>query len=101
MRVTRCYRPFRGHGIADHHDSAADFNMPGATGLEIARSIHNTLPDLPVIMVSGYITDALREQAESAGVRQLIAKPQDLEELRDAVQSIFFPFTKTSDRNQP
>lgn len=78
-----------------------DFNMPGATGLEIARAIHSVLPDLPVIMVSGYITDDLRAQAESAGVRQLIAKPQDLEELRDAVQSIFFPLTKAPDRNQP
>jgi two-component system, cell cycle sensor histidine kinase and response regulator CckA len=78
-----------------------DFNMPGATGLEIARAIHNALPDLPVIMISGYITDALRAQAESAGVRQLIAKPQDLEELRDAVQSIFFLPTETPDRNQP
>ncbi|MEX2197462.1 MAG: ATP-binding protein [Burkholderiales bacterium] len=78
-----------------------DFNMPGATGLEIARAIHNALPDLPVIMVSGYITDALRAQAESAGVRHLIAKPQDLEELRDAVQGIFFPLTKAPDRHQP
>jgi CheY-like chemotaxis protein len=52
-------------------------------------------------MVSGYINDALRTQAAAAGVRELIAKPQDREELRDAVQNIFYPVGKMPDRNQP
>lgn len=78
-----------------------DFNMPGTSGLEIARAIRDALPDLPVIMVSGYINDALRTQAAAAGVRELISKPQDREALRDAVQNIFFPPAKTLDRNRP
>ena len=78
-----------------------DFNMPGTSGLEIARAIHDARPDLPVIMVSGYINDALRAQAAAAGVRELIAKPQDREEFRDAVQNIFYPMDKMPDRNQP
>ena len=77
-----------------------DFNMPGTSGLEIARAIRDALPDLPVIMVSGYINDALRTQATAAGVRELIAKPQDREELRDAVQNIFYPPAKTTDRKR-
>lgn len=78
-----------------------DFNMPGASGLEIARAIHDALPELPVIMVSGYINDALRAQAAAAGVRELIAKPQDREEFRDAVQNIFYPSGKMPDRDRP
>jgi PAS domain S-box-containing protein len=78
-----------------------DFNMHGTSGLEIARTIRDALPDLPVIMVSGYVNDALRTQAAAAGVRELIAKPQDREELRDAVQNIFYPFGKMPDRDQP
>jgi len=78
-----------------------DFNMPGTSGLEIARSIRDALPDLPVIMVSGYINDALRTQATAAGVRELISKPQDREELRDAVQNIFYPPAKTPDSKRP
>ena len=78
-----------------------DFNMSGTSGLEIAKTIHDALPDLPVIMVSGYINDALRAQAAAAGVRELIAKPQDREGLRDAVQNIFFPPEKAPDRNRP
>ena len=65
-----------------------DFNMPGTSGLEIALAIRDVQPDLPVIMVSGYITDALRAKAIAAGVRHLLAKPHDAEELRDVVQRL-------------
>ena len=68
-----------------------DYNMPGMTGLDVARAIRETLPDLPVIVVSGYITDALRAQAHLAGVRELISKPHEVEELRDVIQRIVKP----------
>jgi PAS domain S-box-containing protein len=63
-----------------------DLNMPGISGLEVALAIRAARPDVPVIVVSGYITDMLRTQAEAAGVRELISKPHEVEELRDAVQ---------------
>ncbi|HYN27526.1 MAG TPA: response regulator, partial [Burkholderiales bacterium] len=68
-----------------------DFNMPGISGLEIARAIRDARPDLPVIVVSGYITDDLRAQAARAGVRELISKSQEVEELRDVVQRLVPP----------
>jgi two-component system cell cycle sensor histidine kinase/response regulator CckA len=75
-----------------------DFNMPGISGLEVARAIREARPDLPVIVVSGYITDELRAQADAAGVRELISKPHEVEELRDAVQRLVMP-RETIDRN--
>ena len=68
-----------------------DFNMPGISGLDVARAIHDARPDLPVIVVSGYINDALRSQAVAAGVREVIAKPHDVEEFRDLVQRLVSP----------
>ena len=68
-----------------------DFNMPGMSGLAIARQIRDARPGLPVIVVSGYITDALRAEAAAAGVRELIAKPHEIEELRDVVQRLIPP----------
>ena len=65
-----------------------DFNMPGISGLEVARAVRDARPDLPVVVVSGYVTDALRAQAAAAGVRELISKPQEVEELRDVVQRL-------------
>jgi PAS domain S-box-containing protein len=74
-----------------------DFHMAGTSGLQISRAIRDALPQMPVIMVSGYINDELRKQAAEAGVRELISKPQDREELRDAVQNIFYPFGNAID----
>jgi CheY-like chemotaxis protein len=68
-----------------------DYSMPGISGIEIARAIHDAQPELPVIMISGYINDELRQQAASAGVGELIGKPQNLEDLRDAVQRLIAP----------
>ena len=68
-----------------------DFNMPGLSGLEVARAIRDARPDLPVILISGYITDELRAQAEAVGVRELIAKPHEVEELRDMVHRLLKP----------
>ncbi len=68
-----------------------DFTMPGMSGLEIARAIRDARPGLPVIVVSGYITDELRTEAAAAGVRELIAKPHEVEELRDVVQRLIPP----------
>jgi CheY-like chemotaxis protein len=68
-----------------------DFTMPGMSGLEVARAIREARQDLPVIVVSGYITDELRAQAAAAGVRELISKPLDLELLRDVMQRQLMP----------
>ena len=68
-----------------------DFNMPGLSGMDVARAIRDAQPDVPVIVVSGYVTDALRAQAAAAGVRELISKSHEVEELRDAVQRLVMP----------
>lgn len=65
-----------------------DYNMPGMSGLDIARAVFELRPDLPVILASGFITDELRVQAEAAGVRQMIFKANAVEEFCDAVQRL-------------
>jgi len=65
-----------------------DFNMPGLSGVDVARAVRELRPDLPVAITSGYITDELRVQARAAGVRALIFKPNTVGELCDAVQRL-------------
>jgi CheY-like chemotaxis protein len=65
-----------------------DLNMPGMSGLDVARELARLRPDLPVVLASGYITEELRAQAPQAGVRQLIYKPSTVEELCAAVQRL-------------
>jgi CheY-like chemotaxis protein len=68
-----------------------DCKMPGMSGLDVARALREVRPDVPVLMVSGYINEALRAQARSAGVRELFAKPHEEEDLRDAIQLLLPP----------
>jgi len=61
-----------------------DYNMPGTSGLEVARAVRAIRADLPVAVVSGFIDENLRARADEAGVRQLIFKATEVEELCEA-----------------
>ena len=52
-----------------------DYNMPVMPGLEIAAAVRDLCPDLPVVVISGYVDDQLRTGAARAGVAELISKP--------------------------
>ncbi|WP_425257815.1 ATP-binding protein [Rubrivivax sp. RP6-9] len=68
-----------------------DHNMPGRTGLELAREAAALRPQLPIVISSGYITDTLRSDAAAAGVRHLLQKQHTLEELAPLVRSLLAP----------
>ncbi len=62
-----------------------DFNMPELSGLEVSQALAQLRADLPVIIMSGYIVDALPEQAQQLGVRAIVRKENVLEELTPAI----------------
>ena len=65
-----------------------DYNMPGMSGLDIAREVRALNPNLPVAVTSGFIDEELRAQAEGAGVRELIFKASEVEVFCDAVRRL-------------
>ncbi len=66
----------------------SDHNMPGLTGLDVARAIAAIRPDLPVVICSGYISDELQQQADAVGVRRLLAKQDTLDDLDMALREV-------------
>ena len=62
-----------------------DYNMPHISGLELAQAVKAIRPGLPVILASGYITEELRAEAPAAGIRELIYKPDTVDDLCKAV----------------
>ena len=77
--------------VAFHADPQAvdalvvDFNMPGATGLDVAKKIRAVRPDLPVVLASGRVTDAMEVEALAVGVTVILPKPYTAAELSEAV----------------
>ncbi len=64
-----------------------DLNMPDISGLELCRIVVADHPDLPRLLISGHITDALRQRAVELGVSAVLAKEDLLETLLPAVAS--------------
>ena len=57
-----------------------DYNMPGMSGLEVAKAVLAINPALPVAVASGYITDELQADAMAAGVREVVFKTDAVED---------------------
>lgn len=62
-----------------------DYNMPGASGLELAAQILQLRPHFPIIMASGYVPDDLRAQALAIGIREVLYKPDTAQELAHVI----------------
>jgi two-component system cell cycle sensor histidine kinase/response regulator CckA len=75
---------------APHHYDlvVTDYNMPGFCGVDLVRVARKIRPDLPVALASGYITPEIEQAAQAEGVRALIHKPNDVEELCATVQRL-------------
>ncbi len=65
-----------------------DFNMPTLTGLDLAAELVSVRKDLPVVILSGYVSDAVRAEAAKVGVRRVIAKGGSVDELRGVVRGL-------------
>ncbi len=66
--------------------AVTDYNMPGLSGLEVARALRQIRADLPIVMVSGYLTEEILAQAPAAGVSEVVFKPNTANELCDVVE---------------
>jgi CheY-like chemotaxis protein len=65
---------------------ATDFNMPDGDGLTLARALRDRYPALPVLISSGYVSEALAQQAAALGVRGVLHKERMLEDLVSRVR---------------
>lgn len=62
-----------------------DYNMPGMSGLDVARAVLAINPALPVAVASGYITDELQADALAVGVREVVFKTDAVEAFCEVV----------------
>jgi PAS domain S-box-containing protein len=59
----------------------SDVVMPGMSGVELGRIAREEVPDLKIVLASGYVKAALGDQMPDIGNFELIAKPYRLSDL--------------------
>ncbi|MBA3848815.1 MAG: hypothetical protein C0502_02320 [Opitutus sp.] len=76
---------------ADYAAVITDFAMPDMTGAALARQVRHIRPDIPVLVISGFIDPDQQAKLEQAGVMHLLRKPPTLEELAHAIARCLQP----------
>jgi two-component system, cell cycle sensor histidine kinase and response regulator CckA len=81
VTVTASGEDALGRGLVEPPDLLlSDVMLPGMTGVDLALRLRATLPELPVLFVSGYLHDVL-DQAPFDPVSDLLAKPFTMDAL--------------------
>jgi DNA-binding NtrC family response regulator len=63
-----------------------DMRMPGVDGMQVLQHVKETMPELPVIMITGYASLDSAVEAMKLGAYHYIAKPFRLAEAREIVK---------------
>ena len=67
----------------------ADWMLSDPTdGLQLIESLRGSLPNLPVIMVSGYLPDHLHAQVHSIPNTWIFPKPCDFGQLKQKIETV-------------
>jgi PAS domain S-box-containing protein len=65
-----------------------DLSMPSMSGIEFASHVLQLRPEMPVVMTSGYVRARDRESVMKTGVRDLLLKPNTVEELGEVLHRL-------------
>jgi CheY-like chemotaxis protein len=65
-----------------------DYHLPGMNGLELARSLRARNVTSPMILVSGFLTDTMKTEAQAARVAKVLHKPMDMSALQETVVAL-------------
>jgi DNA-binding response OmpR family regulator len=67
----------------------SDVTMPELSGDQLARALREIRPSLPIILMSGSISELTMQRARVIGVAAVLQKPVGIDELVAAVGSVF------------
>ena len=68
-----------------------DYKMAGIDGLELANRLRGVEVSTPIILITGYPDDNIKAKASSAGVRQVLLKPNLEDSLAECVRRAITP----------
>jgi two-component system response regulator FixJ len=68
-----------------------DYKMAGIDGLELAQRLRGLDVNTPIVLITGYPDENISAKASSAGVRQVLLKPNLEESLAECVRNAINP----------
>jgi len=72
-----------------------DWAMPGMSGTELVSAMREVRPDIPMLLMSGFVGALLEQTAKTMGIGEILVKPANPELLAQAVAQILLRATKT------
>jgi CheY-like chemotaxis protein len=76
---------FRSHA-AEFDAVVTDLSMPGISGPELVREVRRLRPDVPIILLSGFVPSDDVESVRQLGVGEVMLKPYTVDELALAIE---------------
>src|SRR5262245_38471928 len=70
------------------HIAVLDFDLPGRSGLEVARELRRLRDGTPVVILTGHRQESLFEEAIAAGVRGYVLKDNAAANLLECLRSV-------------
>ena len=85
--------------LRENPDDAVDLvvtdqNMPGMSGVDVAREARAMRPGLRVAIVSGHVNDKLIAEATAAGVSDVMGKQDSMDALGEAIRELLVRATR-------
>jgi len=65
-----------------------DIKMPGTDGMALMRNVKDKWPEIPVIIMSGYVTMETMEEVAKTDAARFLAKPFTPDELLQTVDQV-------------
>ena len=73
-----------------------DYSMPGMGGLDLAKALLGVRPELPIVLVTGFMEELPIELLRAAGIRRLLTKPHTTNELGTAIHEVLVGTSTTA-----
>jgi len=75
-------------GTGDFELVLTDLTMPGMTGIQLARELIKTAPEVPIVICTGFNEGINREHLRNLGMQGFIMKPYSSEKLGSAIREV-------------
>jgi DNA-binding NarL/FixJ family response regulator len=66
-----------------------DLHLPGLSGVEVARRLRSTKPDIRIVVLTGYAVEPYMPVLRQLGVEGYLAKSASAGELADALRAVY------------